>query len=126
MSLEIKIDALKQLILQRFQSLIAISSIAFVVAGVVLSTGNDLIHNQALALTSTVLFVFIALTGMARFLYIVRSDIKAISNEIEEFASIDWSKPPEEKKFKADYWPETLFCLLVLGVILFGISLACW
>ena len=122
-SLEKKIDALQQLILQRFQALVAISSIAFAVSGVVISVRGDLIRHSLLAITAAGLFVVIALAGLGRHLFLLRDDIRGISKRIAELPREDWSKPLEEKEFKADLWPETLYGLLILGVILFALSL---
>ena len=51
-SLEFKVNALQQLILQRFQALTIISSIGFAVAGIIISVRGDLIQNEKLAFFS--------------------------------------------------------------------------
>lgn len=124
-SLEMKISALQQLILQRFQALTMISSISFAIAGIIISVRNDLIQNEKLAFFSVGLFILIAITSFGRHLYLIRSDIKAIAKKIKDLPNEDWSKPLEEKEFKADWWPETLYTLLIVGIILFGLSFWC-
>lgn len=121
-SLELKANALQQLILQRFQALTIISSIGFGVAGIVISIKSDLIQNQTLALISAVLFILIALVSLGRHLYLIRSDIKAIAQKIRNLPNEDWNKPLQEKEFVADWWPETLYILFVVSVLLFGLS----
>lgn len=121
-SLELKANALQQLILQRFQALTIISSISFGVAGIIISIRSDLIRNEILAFFSAGLFLAIALVSLGRYLYLIRSDIKAISKKIKELPEEDWDKPLGEKEFKADWWPETLYGLLVVGVVLFILS----
>ena len=123
MALQNNITALQQLVLQRFQALIALSSIAFAVTGVVMSVRSDLIQNPVLAVLAAILFVCIALVGVGRHLYLIRNDICDISKRIRELPDADWNQPLEEKEFKADWWPETLYGLLILGVLLFGLSL---
>jgi len=121
-SLELKINALQELILQRFQALTTISSISFAVAGIIISVRSDLIHNERLAFFSAGLFMIIALASLGRHLYLIRSDIKGIAQKIKGLHGADWSKPLEEKEFKADWWPETLYGLLVVSVFLFVLS----
>ncbi len=121
-SLEMKISALQELILQRFQALTTISSISFAVAGIIISTRGDLIRNEKLAFFSAALFIVIAITSFGRHLCLIRSDIKAIAKKIKDLPGEDWSKPLEEKEFKADWWPEILYIILVIGVLLFGLS----
>lgn len=122
LSLELKANALQQLILQRFQALTIISSIGFGVSGIVISVRGDLIQNKYLALSSAALFILIALVSLGRHLYLIRSDIKAISQKIKNLPDEDWSRPLKEKEFRADWWPETLYILLIIGVLLFGLS----
>ncbi len=121
-SLEMKISALQQLILQRFQALTTISSISFAVAGIIISVRSDLIKNEFLAFLSAGLFIIIALISLGRHLWLIRSDINAIAKKIKNLPDEDWSRPLTEKEFKADWWPETLYVLLVVGVFLFGLS----
>lgn len=123
MALQNNISALQQLVLQRFQALIALSSIAFAVTGVVMSVRSDLIQNPVLSISAAILFVCVALVGVGRHLYLIRDDIEDISRRIRELPDADWNQPLKEKEFKADWWPETLYGLLVLGVLLFGLSL---
>ncbi|KKQ91139.1 MAG: hypothetical protein UT17_C0017G0012 [Candidatus Woesebacteria bacterium GW2011_GWB1_39_10] len=122
-SLGFKIEALQQLVLQRFQALTTISAISFAVSGIVISSDNSLIHNKLLALFSATLFIFIALVSLGRHLYLLREGIDSISQKIKNFSGEDWSKPLKEKSFEADWWPETLYIFLIVGVLLFGISL---
>ncbi len=124
-SLELKINALQELILQRFQALTTISSIGFAVAGIIISVRGDLIKNEKLAILSASLFIVIALTSFGRHLYLIRSDIKGIAQRIKDLPDEDWSKPLKEKEFKADWWPETLYGLLVVSVFLFVSSFFC-
>lgn len=124
-SLEMKISALQGLILQRFQALTTISSISFAVAGIIISVRSDLIHNKQLTFLSAGLFLLIALISLGRHLCLIRSDIKGIAKKIKDLPESDWSKPLEEKEFKADWWPETLFGLLIISVMLFGLSFFC-
>lgn len=123
MSLDKKIDALQQLILQRFQALVAISSIAFAVSGVIISVRSDLIVRPSLAILATSLFIAVALLGLGRHLFLLRDDINGISKRIKELPHEDWSRPLEEKEFTADWWPEILYICLIIGVILFGLAL---
>lgn len=125
LSLELKANALQQLILQRFQVLTIISSISFGVAGIVISLRSDLIKNEGLAFFSAGLFILIALVSLGRHLYLIRSDIKTIAKKIKDLPEEDWSRSLEEKEFKADWWPETLYALLIVGIILFGLSFLC-
>ena len=121
-SLGFKIGALQQLILQRFQALTTISSISFAVVGIIISVRSDLIRNEKLAFFSACLFIIIAITSFGRYLYLIRNDIINVAKMIKDLPSADWSKPLEEKEFKADWWPETLYVLLIVGVLLFGLS----
>jgi hypothetical protein len=121
-SLELKVNALHELILQRFQALTTISSISFAVAGIIISVRSDLIRNKQLAFFSAGLFIVIALASLGRHLYLIRSDIKGITQRIKDLPGADWSKPLEEKEFKADWWPETLYGLLVVSIVLFALS----
>lgn len=121
-SLGYKIEALQQLILQRFQALTTISSISFAVAGIVISVRSDLVKNECLAVLAIVLFLCVALISLGRHLYLIRSDINAISKKIKELPNEDWNKPLLEKEFRADWWPETLYIFFVLGVLMFGLS----
>lgn len=122
-SLGHKIEALQQLILQRFQALTTISSISFAVAGVVSSVRSDLIKNQCLAIISVGLFLLIALIGLGRHLYLIRSDINAIAEKIKKLPDEDWNQSLPEKEFKADWWPETLYVLFVISVVFFVLAL---
>jgi len=124
-SLELKINALQELILQRFQALTTISSIGFAVAGIIISVRSDLIKNEVLAILSASLFIVIALTSFGRHLYLIRSDIKGIAQRIKDLPDEYWSKPLKEKEFKADWWPETLYGFLVVSVFLFVSSFFC-
>lgn len=121
-SLGHKIEALQQLILQRFQALTTISLISFAVAGIVISVRSDLVKNECLAVLAIVLFLCVALISLGRHLYLIRSDINAISKKINELPNEDWNKPLLEKEFRADWWPETLYVFFVLGVLMFGLS----
>lgn len=121
-SLEMKISALQQLILQRFQALTTISSISFAVAGITISVRSDLIRNEQLAFFSAGLFIFIALISLGRHLFLIRSDIKGIAQKIKDLPDANWNRPLEEQEFKADWWPETLYGFLVIGIILFAVS----
>jgi len=122
-SLGHKIDALQQLIFQRFQALITISSIAFALSGIIISVRPDLIKNLCLGIFSVIVFVLIAIVSLGRYLYVIRDDIRAISKKIKDLPDENWKVPLEEKTFKADWWPETLYFILVLGVVLFTLSL---
>ena len=121
-SLEMKISALQQLILQRFQALTVISSISFAVAGIIISVRSDLIRNEQLAFFSAGLFIVIALVSLGRHLFLIRSDIKGIAQRIKDLPNTNWNKPLEEKEFKADWWPETLYGFLVIGIVLLALS----
>ena len=55
----------------------------------------------------------------------IRSDVKGIAQKIKDLPGADWDKSLEEKEFKADWWPETLYVLLIVGVFLFGLSFFC-
>ena len=122
-SLQTKINVLQQLVLQRFQSLTTISAISFAVVGILISTKSDFIENQTLAISSFLLLVVVALVSLGRHLFLVRSDIEAIARKIKELPAQDWSVPLKKKEFRADYWPETLYVALILGILLFSISL---
>ena len=122
-SLQTKINVLQQLVLQRFQSLTTISAISFAVVGILISTKSDFIENQTLAISSFLLLVVVALVSLGRHLFLVRSDIEAIARKIKELPDQDWSVPLKKKEFRADYWPETLYVALILGILLFSISL---
>lgn len=118
-----KIEALQQLILQRFQALTTISSISFAVAGIVISMRGDLVKNEYLAVLSAGLFLTVALVSLGRHLYLIRDDINVIAGKIRNLPDEDWSHPLPEKQFRADWWPETLYILLVVGVLMFVLSL---
>jgi len=122
-SLSFRIQALKDLILQRFQALTTISSIAFVVSGIVISFRSDWIYNYLFASLSISLFILIALVGLGRHLYLIRSDINTVFQKIKDLPNENWDQPLEEKDFEADWWPETLYLVLVLAIILFSFSL---
>lgn len=118
-----KIEALQQLILQRFLALTTISSISFAVAGIAISMRDDLIKNECLAVLSAGLFLVIALVSLGRHLYLIREDINVIAGKIRDLPDEDWSHPLPEKQFRADWWPETLYVFLVVGVLMFVLSL---
>jgi len=122
-SLSFRMQALMDLILQRFQALTTISSIAFAVSGIVISFRSEWIHNYLLASIAIFLFILTALTSLGRHLYLIRSDINTISQKIKDLPNEDWDKPLKEKDFEADWWPEILYLVLVLAIILFGFSL---
>lgn len=122
-SLGHKITALQQLILLRYQALTTISGIGFAVVGVFISVRGDVIHNWTLTLSSFTLLIFISLTSLGRYLYLLRDDINGITRKIRELPKEDWSKPLKEKGFAADFWPESLYILLIIGVLLFIFSL---
>ena len=52
-SLGYKIESLQQLILQRFQALTTISSIAFAISGIIISIRSDLILNETFYILET-------------------------------------------------------------------------
>ncbi|MGC9603193.1 MAG: hypothetical protein ABSF47_01835 [Minisyncoccia bacterium] len=122
-SLGKKIDVLYQLILLRYQSLTTISSISFAVVGVSLAVRSELIKNEHLALLSFLLLASTALVSLGRHLFLLRDDIAAITQKIKDLPSLDWSSRSEGKDFEADWWPEILYVTLVIGVVLFGLSL---
>src|ERR1700690_3182218 len=117
-SLGHKIEALQQLILLRYQALTTISGISFAVVGVFISIRGTVIHNWQLALVSLILLTLVALVSLGRYLYLIRDDIKGITQKIKELPKEDWSKPLKEKVFKADFWPESLYIFLVIGILL--------
>ncbi|MFA6097639.1 MAG: hypothetical protein WC788_08525 [Candidatus Paceibacterota bacterium] len=122
-SLQFKIDALQQLILLRYQSLITISSISFAVIGLTITLKSEYIKNQILAYLALVLFVVIAFISLGRYLYLLRRDIDGIAQKIEKLPDEDRSQSLEKKEFKVDYWPEALYMCLVISAILFVLSL---
>ena len=122
-SMGYKIEAIQQLILQRFQALTTISSISFAVAGIVISMRGDLVKNECLAVLSVVLFLVIALVSLGRHLFLIRDDINTIAGKIRDLPGEDWGRPLPEKQFKSDWWPETLYTALVIGVLMFALSL---
>ncbi len=122
-SLEKKIDIFGQLILLRYQSLTTISSISFAVVGISLAVRSELIKNEQLALMSLLILTATALFSLGRHLYLLRGDITNISQQIKNLPTADWSKPLKQKDFGADWWPEILYLVFIIGVILFGLSL---
>ncbi|HEY4512768.1 MAG TPA: hypothetical protein VJH63_03915 [Candidatus Paceibacterota bacterium] len=122
-SLGYKIESLQQLILQRFQALTTISSIAFAISGIIISIRSDLILNETLAMIAAASFALIALISLGRHLYLIRKDIEGISDRIRDLSEENWGKQLNEKIFKADWWPEVLYLFLVAGVVLFGLSI---
>ncbi len=122
LSLEYKIEALQQLILQRFQTLTTISSVSFAVAGVIISVNSDLIKNSCLAILATIMFLGIAIISLGRHLYLIRSDINAISKKIKELPTENWNRSLQEKEFKADWWPEILYIFFVISILIFCLS----
>jgi hypothetical protein len=122
-ALEYKINSLIQVILLRYQSLTILSTICFAIVGVLLSIRPELFTNYYLAYTSCFVLVSIALVSFGRFLYLCRKDANATALSIKELPDVDWSKPLPEKDFKIDNWPETLFGLLVLTIIMAIISM---
>ncbi|MEI8337910.1 MAG: hypothetical protein WCF92_02040 [bacterium] len=122
-SLGYKIEALQQLVIQRYQSLTTISAISLAIVGIVLSSQGNLIENRTLAFVSGGIFICTAFVSLGRYLYLIRDDINGIVKKIKELPNKDWSKPLEEEEFKADYWPETLYVCLILGVLLFVLSI---
>lgn len=119
----VAVNALQELILQRFQALITISSVSFAVIGIILSTKDEIISHKPLAVLSAGIFIFVALVSLGRHLYLIRKDIVAITKRIKDLPTQDWSRPFKEETPKADWWPETMYFLLVSGVIFFGLSL---
>src|SRR3989344_733104 len=122
-SLGFRMQALMDLIIQRFQALTTISTIAFAVAGIVISLRSDWIHNYVLASLAIFLFILTALVSLGRHLYLIRNDINTISQKIKDLPNEDWDQPLKEKDFEADWWPEVLYLILVLAIILFSFSL---
>jgi len=122
-SLEFKANALQQLILQRFQSLTTLSFISFAVVGLVISIKGELIQRNSLAIISIFLLLLVAFVSFGRYLYIVRSDIKKIAQKIEDLQTNSQGGPIKKNGFKADWWPETLYVLLIVGIVLFTLSL---
>jgi drug/metabolite transporter (DMT)-like permease len=122
-SLGHKIEALQQLILLRYQALTTISGIGFAVIGIFISIKSGSIQDWPMTLASFVLLTLIAIVSLGRYLVLVRKDINGITQKIKDLPKEDWSEPLEEKDFTADYWPESLYALLVIGIIIFAISL---
>lgn len=122
-SLGFKGDALKQLVLLRYQALITISSISFAVAGLVISMKGGLIQHEGLSIFAGILFIGVALVSLGMHLYLLRTDIESMVKKIESLPNEDWGKPLEHKPLKVDWWPEILYAVLVTGIILFGLSL---
>jgi len=125
LSLKFKAQAMQGLIFERYRSLTMISSISFAIVGVltVLSLGGNLIRNVILAYLSFILLILISLFSLGRYLYVIRDDIKDISKQIEELPNKDWGKVLRAEKPKEDYWPETLYILLIISIVLFVLSL---
>jgi len=117
------LTALYELLWQRYQSLTTISGISFAIGGIVLSTTETLIKNELLAAGGLVLLLLVALISLGRHLYLIRDGIKTMSEHIRELSDADWNSPLEEKEYRADWWPETLFICLVVGVTIYGLSL---
>jgi len=113
-SLETKINAVQQLILKRYESLTILSSIAFAIAGIIMSDQQILFPNLRISLE---IFVFVSLVSFTRFLFLIRSDVNGIWKQINELPEEDWSKSLKEDQFDLDYWPEVLFFLFAIGVI---------
>lgn len=125
LSLTFKAQAVQGLILERYRSLTIVSSISFVFVGVFmsLSVEKQIMKNIVLAYLSFGLLILIALLSLGRYLYLIRDDIKNISEQIKVLPQEDWSKPLKVKKPKQDYWPEILYIFLIISVALFILSL---
>lgn len=121
-SLENKINLAQELILERYKVLVLINSIAFVVVGI-LVVNSAIIQTIYLAYSSFVILLLVALISLGRYLWQLRADIHGLYHEIMKLPEEDWTKPLERDEFKLDYWPEFLYAFLVIGVLLFILSL---
>ena len=128
-SFDFKTNALQGLIIERFRSLTIITTICFAVVGISLSFSDKFINNYCLAKISFILAFFIAFISLGRYLFLIRSNIKAITNRINKMGElkwldyIKWAKEERDKKDKSEYWPELLYMGLIISVTLFLFSI---
>ncbi|OGL76284.1 hypothetical protein A3E97_05135 [Candidatus Uhrbacteria bacterium RIFCSPHIGHO2_12_FULL_47_12] len=115
-------SALQDLILLRYQAFITISAIGFAIAGVVLTVRSEMIENKILAVIAVAGLVVISLLGFGRCLYIIRKDIGGIARRLKDLPKKKWGQLQAKPEFSADWWPESLFALLILLLILFAFS----
>jgi len=129
-SFDYKINALQGLVFERFRSLTIIATVCLAVIGISLSFANEFINNYCLATISFVLILFVVFISLGRYLFLIRSDITAITRRINQMSKLkwldylNWAKENQNKNgFKLDYWPESLYALLIVSVILFFFSI---
>lgn len=118
-SLDWKTQTLRDLIIQRYQSLATLSTIAAAIAGVIISLKIDSAKNPTPAYWAFVILIVVSLVSFGRYLYLLRDDINAIAEKIRELPNEDWNKPLKRKDtFALDYWPESLFVFYIVAVLL--------
>jgi len=122
-ALEYKINALMQIILLRYESLTTLSTTCFTVVGILLAIRPELFANRLLSYVSCFIFIIIAFISFGRFLYLTRKDAEATALSIKELPDADWTKPLSENGFSIDYYPEILFVLLIVTILLTAISM---
>lgn len=122
-SLSFKADSAKQLILERLRSLTIISSLAFVVAGLTISSDSDFIKNINLAYISFLSLIILSLFSFGYYILSIRKDIIGLYEEIIELSDEDWSQPLKREKFKLGYLTELLYIFFVIAVFIFVLSL---
>ena len=122
-SLSFKIDCAKELILERVRTLTIISSIAFAVIGIIISSDSDFVKSKIFAYLSFFTLIILALFSLGYYIFSIRSDIKSMCNEILKLPQEDWSQSLDREKYDPGYLPELLYILLCLSIVSFLFSL---
>ncbi len=122
-SLNFKADSAKQLILERIRSLTIISSIAFAITGIIISSNSSFIKNVDFVFISFFAFIGVALFCLGLYIFSTRIEIAGLYEDIMKLSEEDWTQPLERIKFKLDYTLELLYIFFVITVIIFIISL---
>ena len=120
-----RITILKDLILQRYQSLVTLSTISFAISGLFVALNKDLIKHEIFVNVILFALITISLISFSRYLFLIRDDINIIYKKIDNSPKEDLSTPTAETKFSPDYWPESLFSMIIICFILLIISFLC-
>lgn len=123
-ALSIRIETLYEAIGQRINSLATIASLAAGATAIVLTVAPDRIQHPKLAVSALALLTLVALGSFGLYLLVLRGEVADAAKSVATLHEEDWSqKPPSSELPKVDCVPETIFAFLVVGVLLFVVSL---
>jgi len=120
-----RITILKDLILQRYQSLVTLSTISFAISGLFIALNKELIKHDTFVNIILFILVTISLVSFSRYLFLIRDDINIIYKKIDNSPKEDLNLTEKEIKFSPDYWPEALFISIIICFILLLVSFLC-